>query len=97
MKNSIVTILSLRQAEKQVGCIQHQSAAGNKALIVAFVVHENYLGRLPRSKDIVSAMGKSGVMVTTYLNQLDNDGTLIPVAGEDARATYWRLAGHRHA
>lgn len=88
--NPIVTILNLRSSEKQVGCIQHQSAAANKSLIVAFVAHQNYLGVFPRTKDIIAAMNKSQPMVAKYIKQLESEGFLgsLP-SNTDGRALEW--------
>ena len=87
MKNSIVTILSLRQAEKQVGCIQHQSAVENKHLIRTQIYYENCRGNVPRTKDIVSAMGKSQPIVCKYLNELAADGVIDFTIGDNATRT----------
>lgn len=88
--NPIVTILNLRNAEKQLaGSIQHQSAEGNKALIVAFIAHQNFLGIEPRSKDVIAAMNKSQPMVSKYLNQLAEDGIIIDVGGTKRTARGW--------
>lgn len=102
--NPIVEILNLRTAEKQHGNVQHQSAAGNRALIAAYIIHENCLGKMPRTKDIVSAMNKSLPMVSKYLCQL-SDGHVInsiwggtPAGmrlGLDARSVYWITTGYQ--
>ena len=104
MKNAIVSILNLRHAEKQVGCIQHQSAKGNEALILAFVAHENYLDRFPRTKDITAAMDKSPAMVTKYLNRLCDNGKLDWTIGQNAngsaldiRAKGWYVVIHHYS
>jgi hypothetical protein len=95
--NPIVTILNLRTFEKQHGNVQHQSAAGNRALIAAYVVHENYLGNMPCTSDIVKAMNKSQPMISKYLNQLSNESIIRRVwgfnIGRDKRATYWIARG----
>ena len=89
--NPIVNILNIRSAEKQVRCIQHQSAIANKALIVAFVAHQNYLGNCPRTKDIVAAMNKTVAMVGRYLTQLNDENILVDVGGDKLTERGWYI------
>jgi len=92
--NPIVTILNLRNEEKKNNCVQHQPAQGNMALVMAFLMHQHFLGELPTTKEITAAMNKSQPMVSIYLKRLTNDGLITSYPSpHDGRVTVWSIQG----
>ena len=71
-----VQILSNSQAARPLGCIQHRTAAINKALIITFVIARYYEGRNTSTFEIVTHLGQSSRNVRRYLSALVNEGKL---------------------